>query len=734
LLEPETTATHISYRSYDAELTVRADGTARLDHRDRTWTARLEPVVWPRLLDALGGLETGAGTAARGLDVHPGGGPTLNPRGAALAILEALVHQLGEGEVPADPAGLPWVTHHRATNEVRPPEQEAAAAFGSVAGRAACVILTPDEGFELIAMPDGESLGRSAGSRLPTRAVALGRDLLATGGDDRALRVWDAAAGGELYVRQGPDGPVRAVATAAGQDVVFAAGRDGRLWAWDCATGLELGAIPGWEGSFNAACSARVAGLDLVAAGGDDGVVRVWNIADGTSVHTLSGHTGWVNAVAMLGAGDQGLVASAGLDQVVRIWDLGTGAEVRTLTGHTGSVTALAFVEVAAGRPVVASCSLDGTVRVWDVGKGEPLCTWQTPDGWPTALATVKADGRTLLATTALDGTVSLWDAATGAPLRTLIPGQPASPAGSVTNPAGSVTNPAGSAAAAGSVAATTVAGRPVIAVGHQDGTVRMWNAADGTPLYTLANLAGGVTSVAFGRVGGVPVLVCGTDQGAVRLHDALTGALTRVPTPHTGMITALAFPPADGGGFLVSGGADLTVRTWDALTGRPLLCLSPGLAGVTAVAAGRALLAAAAPDGVVGVWDLEGRPQHAAEPHSSQVTALAFGTVEGRELLASGDAQGTARVWDPITGERLVTLSLDGEAVRALALAPGRLAVGHTDGTVRVVSLPGGVTLHEWTVAEPPLAVSFAGPDPDSVDVAGQSGVRTLRPEGRAE
>jgi hypothetical protein len=71
---------------------------------------------------------------------------------------------------------------------------------------------------------------------------------------------------------------------------------------------------------------------------------------------------------------------------------------------------------------------------------------------------------------------------------------------------------------------------------------------------------------------------------------------------------------------------------------------------------------------------------------------------------------------------------------VRALALAPGRLAVGHTNGTVRVVSLPGGVTLHEWTVAEPPLAVSFAGPDPDSVDVAGQSGVRTLRPEGRAE
>ena len=82
----------------------------------------------------------------------------------------------------------------------------------------------------------------------------------------------------------------------------------------------------------------------------------------------------------------------------------------------------------------------------------------------------------------------------------------------------------------------------------------------------------GPVNAVAFGTVDGRPVLASGGDDGTVRLWDPATREPVGEPlTGHTGPVRAVAFGTADGHPVLASGGDDGTVRLWDPATGQEL-------------------------------------------------------------------------------------------------------------------------------------------------------------------
>ena len=166
----------------------------------------------------------------------------------------------------------------------------------------------------------------------PVLAVAWGqlgdRPVLASGGDDGTVRLWDPERGQELRTLTGHIGPVRAV-------------------AWG-----QLGDRP------------------VLASGGDDGTVRLWDPERGQELRTLTGHVGGVRAsgvwaLAWGQLGDRPVLASGGDDGTVRLWDPERGQELRTLTGHVGWVLAVAWGQLS-DRPVLASGSRDGTVRLWD--------------------------------------------------------------------------------------------------------------------------------------------------------------------------------------------------------------------------------------------------------------------------------------------------------------------------------------------------------------------------------
>lgn len=178
--------------------------------------------------------------------------------------------------------------------------------------------------------------------------------------------------------------------------------------------------------------------------------------------------------------------------------------------------------------------------------------------------------------------------------------------------------------------------------------------------------------------------IAVGDAGGRVRVLAAATLEELQVEAAHTAPCRALAFTPT--GDCLVSAGLDGVVRLQDA-AGTPRR-VNDHTAGVECLAidAQGTRVASGARDGKVRIHGLDGRLRRTFGRLGAAVLALAWcdeqrlvcGTEDGRVLLLEDAGDGAVR-----------ELRRDAGAVHALAVAGGRLAVGHV-GLVRAWPLPG--------------------------------------------
>ncbi len=286
--------------------------------------------------------------------------------------------------------------------------------------------------------------------------------------------------------------------------------------------------------------------------------------------------------------------------------------------------------------------------------------------------------------------------------------------------------------------------GTPVIISGGDDGTVRVWRTADGTPVgEPLRGHDGPVSAVAAGALpDGTPVIISGGNDRTVRVWRTADGTPLGEPlTGHGSSVGAVAAGTLpDGTPVIISGGGyDSTVRVWrtadGTLIGRPLTGHG---SWVDAVAVG------ALPDGTpviisgvgstVRVWrTADGTP--VGEPlrgHRGGVTAVAAGTLpDGTPVIISGDDDGTVRVWRTADGTLIGRplrghgggVRADGGGVRAVAagaLPDGTpVIISGGDGPVRVWRIADGTPVGEPLRGhDGPVSAVAAGALPDGTAV----------------
>jgi hypothetical protein len=318
----------------------------------------------------------------------------------------------------------------------------------------------------------------------PVHALAWGqlggRPVLASGGEDFTVRLWDPEREEEPAELIGRIGAVRALAWGqlGGRPVlavgyVGGEGVGGTVRLWDPERGGEPGKLAGPTGTVYALAWGQLGGRPVLAAGIAGGAVWLWRLGPRiTEVHWLTGHRS-VYTLAWGQLGGRPVLASGGADGTVQLRDPEhSGKELQRLTGHTGAVYTLAWGQLG-GRPVLASGGgEDFTVRLWDPEREEELQRLTGHTGAVFALAWGQLGGRPVLASGG--GMVRLWD-----PERGGEPGKLARPTGAVF-----------------ALAWGQLGGRPVLASGGgDDGTVRLWDPmierfTERLPGYTSDDLA----------------------------------------------------------------------------------------------------------------------------------------------------------------------------------------------------------------------------------------------------
>ncbi|MFE3765460.1 hypothetical protein ACFXPI_27290 [Streptomyces sp. NPDC059104] len=517
------------------------------------------------------------------------------------------------------------------------PDGKTLAAAGADGG----VYLWPDQAVSAATAEGGSAPPAATGPRLTgftgaVHTVAFrpgpGPGLLAAGGADGSVRLWDLA---------DPGHP-----SAHGQPLTGAAG-------------------PVFALAFTAD-GARL------AAGSQDRSTRVWDVPApgagpdapdviGGAPAAPDGPASYVNAVAY--GPDGQWLATASADNQVRLYD----ARTRVLAGvfpHPGPVTSLSFHP--GGRQLVTGAA-DGTVRLWQLPP-RPLRGFQ---GTVNAIG-YAPDGK-LLAVAGRD--VQLWDVT-----------DPWAP-----RPVGPpLTNPTGYSA----TVSFTPDGR-TLAVGGREGKLWLWDLSrpDHAVPYgePLAGGAGTIQSAAFDQTG--RILAVGSEGRTVRVWNTVDPAhpqLSAELSEPTNYVYSVAFSPD--GRWLAAGTVDKQVLLWRLPQGggRPVLgstLRGPGsyVMSVTFSPDSR-ILAAGTADRDVWLWDVSGDRARTAGPRltgpSSYVYALSFSPEGG--TLAAASTDGTVWLWDTSdprrSRPRTVLNGLGGKAY-AVAYSPdGRsLAAGGT-------------------------------------------------------
>ena len=593
-----------------------------------------------------------------------------------------------------------------------------------------------DTGLVDLRDPDtGESVRSFVGHDVDINDVAFSPSgLVATTGDDGALRVWDpqdgrmvvevigsggvwgpsfSADSGSVSAAWIDEGTVRVVNVSDGETIVEAAveggprstslSPDGRTVAvasfdptnarvLDAATGAPVHGLPGHDAGIR---SVRYSpDGDWLATASEDFTVRVRDAQTGETVHTLTDFGSAVDGVAW--APDSRRLAAGGFDGTARVFDIGTDrAELAYMLA--GVTTASGVVGVAFspdGGQLLTGDDRITAATLWDVGPGgdaEVANLPGNPNTWIQPAYT--ADGHLAIPTGG--GSVTVWDTSAATEQTRLSYPEPSAVAADWADDIASIAiSPDGTMLAAGD-------GNPA----------RVWDLVTGDELFTkapggwLSQPAFSPDSVLLALAGESGTLSLYGRDGRLRAQlyaDDGYGLQDPTFSPDGTTIAVQQFSrdrPSPDSPILLWDWRSDTTQVWPALNGETPT-YSPD---------GRQLASAPRTGGPAEVRDpASGELLHTLDGHTAPIVDFAY-SPDG-SLIATASLDGTARLWSADSGEPILRLpELPGEVTSVTFSPDGRhLATNtHPEGVVRI-----------WTVNSD-----------DLLDIARQNVTRTLTP-----
>ena len=377
------------------------------------------------------------------------------------------------------------------------------------------------------------------------------------------IRIWDVNTGERKSLSEYP-GDVMEVCFSPDGKTLATGIFGGIIRLWDVNTGKHKKTLSHISTRYNRRFAHDLKPLSpdgkKFVFGDSSGTVYLWD-ADTKKEMSLSGMD--YNAIEYrystrtIISPDSQTLASWQADEGmnIRLWDFASGKHKRTLRGHKSPVKTVIF---SPDSSMVASWSSEGdtTILLWDVVTGRHK---QTLKGHPRMVEDVafSPDGKTL-ASGGLDGTIRIWNSKTGKQGYAFMEKR------------------FGNDLAAQSASVTVVmfnAEGNMLASGHKNGSIRLWNIETGESRQTLKGHTDAVSSISFAPDG--KALASTSKDATARLWDLNTGEQIHALTGYDKTTWRVYFYPnglALATGFLYthnSHGYDKNIRLWDLRTGQ---------------------------------------------------------------------------------------------------------------------------------------------------------------------
>ena len=378
------------------------------------------------------------------------------------------------------------------------------------------------------------------------------------------IRIWDVITGERKSLSESP-GYVGDISFSPDGRTLATGIFGGKIRLWDVDTGEHKKTITNMSVRYSVMSVMHEHdfkphspdGKKLVF-GNRDGTVYLWDAVT-KQEQTLSGinynsKESPYNTSALISPDSQTLASwHTHEDLNIRLWDISSGKLKRTLRGHKTRVKTVVF---SPDSSMMASWSSEGdtTIRLWDVATGRHKRTLKGHTNWVEDVS-FSPDGKTL-ASGGLDGTIRIWNSETGKQGQSFME------------------NSFANDLAAQSAAVTVVtfySDGVVLASGHKNGSIRLWDLDTGKPIQTLRRHADAVSTISFSSDGKT---VASTSRDATaRLWDAATGEQIHALTGYERTTWRVFFYPnglplATGFQHINSHGYDKNIHLWDLRTG----------------------------------------------------------------------------------------------------------------------------------------------------------------------